>query len=213
MDAYAILGISRDAKPHAIRRAFRELALRYHPDRPHGSAERFRAIARAYAELAGARRAAVLRQVPTDPRFEAHGADLWCTERITPAEAVLGTVRAIPTASGEVSLVIPAGTQPGAVLQLDGRGLPGGDLFIEIEVRIPDHPGVRERALYEALRAAEQAPDEAHAHAGPTRRPMRRARLKATRPPRARRAGRRPARTRAVHSRGSARKHPMTPRS
>ena len=212
MDAYAILGVPRDADGHAIRRAFRALALEYHPDRPRGSAERFREIVAAYFELAGVRRAPAPRRA-LDPRLESHGADLWCVERITPAEAVLGTERAVPTLTGEVVLVIPAGTQPGAVLQLDGQGLPGGDLFVEIEVRIPDHVGARERALYEALRQAELAAADEHAHAGPARRPMRRARLKATRPPRARRAGRRRARTRGGRSRGSARRRRSSPRS
>jgi DnaJ-class molecular chaperone len=52
---YAILGLSEDASVEAIRKAYRKLALHYHPDRNRGEAgaeERFKAISEAYAVLA-----------------------------------------------------------------------------------------------------------------------------------------------------------------
>jgi curved DNA-binding protein CbpA len=51
---YAILGLKEDASPEEIRKAYRKLALHYHPDRNHGDAgaeERFKAISEAYAVL------------------------------------------------------------------------------------------------------------------------------------------------------------------
>ncbi len=51
---YAILGLKDDASPEEIRRAYRKLALHYHPDRNRGDAgaeERFKAISEAYAVL------------------------------------------------------------------------------------------------------------------------------------------------------------------
>lgn len=52
MDYYAILGVSRQAGQDAIRRAFRKLARRYHPDAgPGASPERFREAAEAYETL------------------------------------------------------------------------------------------------------------------------------------------------------------------
>jgi DnaJ-class molecular chaperone len=51
---YAILGLKDDASPEEIRKAYRKLALHYHPDRNRGDAgaeERFKAISEAYGVL------------------------------------------------------------------------------------------------------------------------------------------------------------------
>jgi len=51
---YAILGLKADASPEEIRKAYRKLALHYHPDRNRGDAgaeERFKAISEAYGVL------------------------------------------------------------------------------------------------------------------------------------------------------------------
>ena len=52
-DYYEVLGLSRDADDGKIRDAFRELALKFHPDRNKepGAEERFKEIAEAYAAL------------------------------------------------------------------------------------------------------------------------------------------------------------------
>src|SRR5215218_2942405 len=53
LDHYGLLGVSRDASAHEIRRAYRHLARQHHPDlnpRPDG-AERFAALAHAYEIL------------------------------------------------------------------------------------------------------------------------------------------------------------------
>lgn len=53
IDHYRLLGVAPDATTHEIRRAYRRLARRHHPDHnPHPSGpERFIALARAYATL------------------------------------------------------------------------------------------------------------------------------------------------------------------
>ena len=51
---YAILGLGEAASPEEVRKAYRKLALHYHPDRNRGDAgaeERFKAISEAYAVL------------------------------------------------------------------------------------------------------------------------------------------------------------------
>lgn len=52
-DFYTVLGVARDADQAAIKAAFRELALKYHPDRNKelGAEDRFKEIAEAYAVL------------------------------------------------------------------------------------------------------------------------------------------------------------------
>lgn len=100
----------------------------------------------------------IIRTAP-DPRFQRHNIDLFRRETLTVPEAVLGTKRTFPSLDGVLELTIPPATQPGHLLKIVGRGLPElggarrGDLFVRIEVRIPDHLGRRQRELYRALRA------------------------------------------------------------
>src|ERR687892_475324 len=56
-DYYAVLGVQRNAAPDDIKKAYRKLALQYHPDRNPGdkaAEDRFKEAAEAYAVLADA---------------------------------------------------------------------------------------------------------------------------------------------------------------
>lgn len=94
-----------------------------------------------------------------DPRFERAGADLLRQETIPVTDAVLGNKLQVPTLDGSVDVTIPPGTQPGTVLRLQGKGLPEfgsgryGELYLRIEVHIPEKLSGEERELYERLRA------------------------------------------------------------
>jgi len=94
-----------------------------------------------------------------DPRFERAGADLLRQETIPLTDAVLGATLQVPTLDGSVSVTIPPGTQPGALLRLKDKGLPEfgngrhGELYLRIEVRVPEKLTREERELYERLRA------------------------------------------------------------
>ena len=77
----------------------------------------------------------------TDQNFERKGNDIFTSVTIPFNEAILGTKVNIKTLSKTVSLSVPAGTQPGAILRLNGQGLAvagtSGDLFVEIIVSLP----------------------------------------------------------------------------
>lgn len=102
-----------------------------------------------------------------DTRFERAGADLLRRETIALTDAVLGTKLQVPTMNGSVSVTVPAGTQPGSVLRLKGRGLPEfdsgrtGELYLRIEVHIPEKLSVQERELYQKLRVLGGKPESA----------------------------------------------------
>ncbi len=50
-DYYQILGISKDASQEEIKKAFRKLAQKYHPDKEGGDEQKFKEISEAYAVL------------------------------------------------------------------------------------------------------------------------------------------------------------------
>lgn len=76
---------------------------------------------------------------------------------ITVPTAALGGSVEVPTIDGKVKVNIAAGTQPGKVLRLRGKGLPSvnrygtGDLLINIGVYIPEKLNSDEKALMEKL--------------------------------------------------------------
>ena len=73
--------------------------------------------------------------------------------------AVLGGSVEIPTIDGKVKIKIDAGTQPGKVLRLRGKGLPSlngygtGDLLVNIGVYIPEKLTSADKELFEKMAA------------------------------------------------------------
>ncbi len=94
-----------------------------------------------------------------DPRFERHDCDLYGTETVDVVDAVLGTTIDVATLDGPASVRMPAGTQPGSLLRLRGKGLPPfgggprGDLYVRMQVRVPERLTTRQRRLFEELQA------------------------------------------------------------
>ena len=77
------------------------------------------------------------------PDLVRDGNDLLYNVFIGYPEAVLGETVEIPTIEGKVKVKIEAGTQPGKILRLRGKGLPDvngygkGDLLAKVNVWIP----------------------------------------------------------------------------
>jgi len=73
------------------------------------------------------------------------------------AQATLGAEVKVPTVDGEVVLKIPAGTQPGKIIRMRGKGVPHlrsssrGDQLVIINVSIPEKLDEEERTLFEQL--------------------------------------------------------------
>lgn len=86
------------------------------------------------------------------PVFYRRGLDLHADVRVTMVQAALGDEVEVPTLEGPERLAIPAGTQPGAVLTLKGRGMPDmagrrGDLHFRVRVEIPRRLTAEQRRL------------------------------------------------------------------
>jgi molecular chaperone DnaJ len=76
---------------------------------------------------------------------------------LTVPMATLGGSVEVPTVEGKVKVTIAAGTQPGKVLRLRGKGLPNvnrygtGDLLVNIGVYIPENLNKEEKVTMEKL--------------------------------------------------------------
>ena len=70
----------------------------------------------------------------------------------------------MPTPYGDESLEVPAGTQPGTVLQLRGKGLPRlglsgkGDLLIRVHVWTPERLTDEQTRVFQELAKLEGEP-------------------------------------------------------
>lgn len=88
------------------------------------------------------------------PRYRVEGRDVYATLPIAPWEAALGASVAAPVPDGVLEVKIPAGSQSGRKLRLKGRGIPGvhpGDLYLVLEVMLPDAGTPKARELYEKM--------------------------------------------------------------
>jgi molecular chaperone DnaJ len=99
----------------------------------------------------------VLVRVRDDERFVREGEDLHTVIDIPAPLAALGTTVQVPSLDGDLPLEIPAGTQPGEVMRLRGRGMPPlqrgrtGDLHVHVNVVIPRRLTREQRDLLERL--------------------------------------------------------------
>ena len=78
-----------------------------------------------------------------DPRFQRDGNDLYMDRAVSFTQAALGAELEIDTIDGKVKYNLPAGTQPGTVFRLRGKGAPSvngrgrGDQYVTVQVQVP----------------------------------------------------------------------------
>lgn len=88
--------------------------------------------------------------IDAHPYFKREGNDLTIAAPITIAEAVLGTKVDVPTLDGaRLTVKVPAGTSSGSRLRLRGKGIKGGDQYVEIKIVAPTSVDERGRKLIE----------------------------------------------------------------
>jgi len=99
-------------------------------------------------------------RVTPHPLFKRDKLDLTLTLPITLREAYSGASVSVPTPSGTVQVKIPPRAQSGSTLRVRGKGVARGsstgDLYLELQVRVPD-------AADEALESALERTDELYA--------------------------------------------------
>jgi curved DNA-binding protein len=92
-------------------------------------------------------------------KYTLDGSDLTTEVKVDLFTAVLGGTVTVNTLSGNVSLTIPPGTQPGQKFRLTGRGMPElkspktlGNLYVQVKVEIPKKLTDEQKRLFEDLR-------------------------------------------------------------
>jgi molecular chaperone DnaJ len=113
----------------------------------------------------------ILVRVKEDARFLRDGDDLITVLDVAAPLAALGATLEVPTLDGPEEVEVPAGSQPGEIIVLDGRGMPSlrapgalgrtrraGDLRVVLNVVIPRRLSREQRALVKEL--AESLSDE-----------------------------------------------------
>lgn len=96
-------------------------------------------------------------EVKPHDKLERKGDDIFTILTIDAIEAVLGTTKKITTVHGEEDIVIPAGTQPEAVLKMQSRGGPrfkgngNGDQYVRIIIEIPKKLTKEQKELWSRL--------------------------------------------------------------
>lgn len=103
----------------------------------------------------------ILIEEERDAQLMRDGNDLVYNLMLDFPTAVFGGKVEVPTIDGHARVTIPAGTQPGKVLRLRGKGLPSpnsygnGDMLINVMVYVPEQLNAKERAAIEALKGSE----------------------------------------------------------
>ncbi len=100
----------------------------------------------------------VLIEEAEDDTFRREGDDIYYDLQLSVTDVILGTEVEVPTLKGKAKLKVEAGTQPGKLLRMKGKGIVGlnskqpGDQFVEVNVYIPTALSDAERKTIESLK-------------------------------------------------------------
>lgn len=95
----------------------------------------------------------VVLRVEEHPFFVREGREVVCEIPISFSQAALGDELEVPTLEGKVKMKVPAGTQPGKVMRLKGKGFPDlnrygrGDQHVIIKLEVPTKLSSRQKEL------------------------------------------------------------------
>jgi len=103
--------------------------------------------------------------VQAHPHFERKGRDIYSRVKVDMVRAALGCEVDVSTLQGEVTLKVPAGTQPGQKLRIPGYGMETsdgrkGDHYVEVQVVIPRNLTPEQKRLLAQFRKAPAATKE-----------------------------------------------------
>ncbi len=96
--------------------------------------------------------------VASDDRFTREGNNIISEQELRFTQAVLGDVVEVQTVHGTTKVKIPAGTQPGDILRIKGKGIHRegyfnkGDHLIKIKVKVPTKLNSEQREAIEKLK-------------------------------------------------------------
>ncbi|MGB7812621.1 MAG: DnaJ C-terminal domain-containing protein, partial [Polyangia bacterium] len=98
----------------------------------------------------------VIVRVRPHPFYRQQGDVLEVEVPVRMDEAALGTEIEMPLLDARVRMKIPAGTQPGSVFRVRGKGLPAtgggrGDAHVRVQVEVPSVTGEEARAALDRL--------------------------------------------------------------
>lgn len=103
------------------------------------------------------------------PYFKRERNDIHLEVPIDFIDAALGTKIEVPTPYGDVLLTIPAGTQPGQILRMKGKGINDlrtqkpGDEFVHLDIKIPVSLNRKQKEALESYQNASKQSDSAFA--------------------------------------------------
>lgn len=94
-------------------------------------------------------------------RTSSEGNNIYYDLGLSIPDAILGSEQEVPTLKGKAKLKIDAGTQPGKLLRMRGKGIIGlnnsgeGDQFVRVNVYMPKDLTSEEKKAIESLKDSE----------------------------------------------------------
>jgi molecular chaperone DnaJ len=101
----------------------------------------------------------VILHVKAHEIFQRDGDDLLCEVPVSFVQAALGAEIEVPTLDGKTSVKVPAGTQPGTMFRLKGKGVKNiqgyghGDLHVRVTVEVPSQLSAAQKTKLEEFAA------------------------------------------------------------